>query len=98
VRAYDPAAGHQARTLLPQLALADSIAEAVRGTDAVVILTEWSAFRAVPWKKLAPTMRRPLLIDLRNLYEAPDLIRQGLDYVPLGRQEAESAGYRAAAE
>ena len=98
VRAYDPAAGHQARTLLPQLALTETIPDLLRGTDAVVVLTEWSAFRAIPWKKLAPTMRRPLLIDLRNLYEAQDMVRQGLDYVPLGRQEGESAGFRAAAE
>jgi UDPglucose 6-dehydrogenase len=83
VRAYDPAAAHQAATLLPQLALRTrSPTRSRHGRRGV--LTEWSAFRAIPWKKLAPTMRRPLLIDLRNLYEAQDMIRQGLDYVPLG--------------
>jgi UDPglucose 6-dehydrogenase len=98
VKAFDPAAGHQARTLLPQVSLAASAADVIRGMDAVVLLTEWSAFRNIPWKKLAPTMRRPLLIDLRNLYDAQDVMRQGVDYVPLGRQEGESASYRAAAE
>jgi len=98
VRAFDPAAEHQARVLLPDVTFVPTIAEAVNGSDAVVILTEWPAFRAIAWRQLAPTMRCPLLIDLRNLYEAQDIVRQGLEYVSLGRQDAESSGLRAAAE
>jgi UDPglucose 6-dehydrogenase len=75
-----------------------TIADAVNGSDAVVILTEWPAFRGIAWRQLAPTMRCPLLIDLRNLYEAQDIVRQGLEYVSLGRQDAEAATLRAAAE
>jgi UDPglucose 6-dehydrogenase len=98
VRAFDPAAEHQARPLLPDVTFAPTIAEVVDGVDAVVILTEWPAFRSIAWRQLAPTMRCPLLIDLRNLYEAQDIVRQGLEYVPLGRQEAEATTLRAAAE
>ena len=98
VRAYDPAAAHQARTLLPNVTLADTVADVVSGSDAVVILTEWPAFRSLAWNQLAPTMRRPLVVDLRNIYEAQDMVRQGLDYVPLGRQEGENPALRAAAE
>ncbi len=97
VTAYDPAAAAHARELLPELHLAASIEEAAKGADAVVILTEWQAFRAISWKKLGPTMRRPLLIDLRNLFEPEEIARQGMEYVSLGRQDSEPA-YRAAAE
>ena len=65
--------------------------------DAAVVLTEWSQFRTISWKSLARTMRRPLLIDLRNIYEPEDMVRQGMEHVGLGRREAEQA-YKAAAE
>ncbi len=97
VIAYDPQAFHQARELLPHLELADDVEAAVAGADAAVVLTEWGVFRSLTWKKLAATMRRPLIVDLRNIYDAQDMIRQGMEYVPLGRQETE-APFRAAAE
>jgi UDPglucose 6-dehydrogenase len=97
VTAYDPAAGRQARALLPGLDLAESAAAALAGADAALILTEWGEFRALPWQKLAKTMRQPLVVDLRNIFEAADMARQGFEYVALGRQEGEP-GLRAAAE
>jgi UDPglucose 6-dehydrogenase len=97
VKAFDPAAAKQAQQLLPGLTLAETPAAAVQGADAAVLLTEWGLFRSLPWKRLAATMRRPLLIDMRNLYEAQDMARHGLEYLPLGRQPHEEP-YRAAAE
>lgn len=97
IKAFDPAASEQCRQFLPRLPLAASIEEAVAGADAALILTEWSAFRSISWRKLALTMRRPLVIDLRNLYDAADFVERGVEYVPLGRRFVESAD-RAAAE
>jgi UDPglucose 6-dehydrogenase len=97
IAAYDPAAGRQAKALLPELKLVETIEAAVSGADAVVILTEWASFRSIAWQDLVGTMRRPLLIDLRNIYDAQDIVRQGLEYVALGRQESDLP-YRAAAE
>jgi UDPglucose 6-dehydrogenase len=97
VRAYDPAAAGQAKEFLPDVRLVDSAEAAVAGASAAVVLTEWSAFRALAWRKLAPTMRRPLLIDLRNLYDPHQMGEQGMEYLPLGRQEVETS-FRAAAE
>jgi len=94
---FDPPAAHQAKVFLPGIKLADSAAEAIAGADAVVILTEWASFRALPWKSLARTMRRPMMIDLRNLYDPQEIVRQGMDYVPLGRPEPD-VGFRLAAE
>jgi UDPglucose 6-dehydrogenase len=94
--AYDPEAHRQARELLPDLRLAESVEEAVAGADAALILTEWNVFRALSWRKLVRTMRRPLVIDLRNLYEAQDLIGRGVDYVPLGRRRVDRPAEAAA--
>ena len=56
------------------------------GVDAAVILTEWSDFREISWRELAATMRRPLVIDLRNLFDAEELAQHGIEYVSLGRR------------
>jgi UDPglucose 6-dehydrogenase len=97
VRAYDPVAAEQAKGLLPALVLTDSIEAAAESADAVVILTEWHIFRGIDWSKLAPRMRRPLLIDLRNVCEPKDVVRQGMEYVALGRP-VEALPFQAAAE
>ncbi|HWT31853.1 MAG TPA: UDP-glucose/GDP-mannose dehydrogenase family protein [Propylenella sp.] len=97
VKAYDPQAAHQARQFLPDLTLADTAAAALKGADAALIVTEWAEFRTLAWPKLAKTMRHPLVVDLRNIYEAADMTRHGMEYISLGRQEADQA-YRAAAE
>jgi UDPglucose 6-dehydrogenase len=89
VQAFDPAAAKQAAQLLPDVRLMESIADAVRGVDAAVILTEWSAFRSIAWPQLAATMRRPLLIDLRNICEPKDIVNQGMEYIPIGRPSLE---------
>jgi UDPglucose 6-dehydrogenase len=94
---YDPAAAAQARELLPDLALAESAEDALAGADAAVILTEWDAFRRIGWENAAARMRRPLVIDLRNMLAAAEMAALGIEYLPLGRREIEAA-YRAAAE
>jgi len=95
--AYDPAAEAQARPLLPGIEFAKNVDEAVAGADAALVLTEWNAFRALSWRRLVTTMRRPLLIDLRNLYDPQEMLERGVTYVSLGRSEA-GAAMRAAAE
>jgi UDPglucose 6-dehydrogenase len=94
--AYDPQAHQQARELLPDVSLVGSVEEAVAGADAALILTEWSAFRTLSWRQLVRSMRRPLVIDLRNLYDAEDLVGRGIDYVPLGRRRLEPPAEAAA--
>jgi UDPglucose 6-dehydrogenase len=97
LKAYDPVAASNARRLLPVLPLAETVEETVAGVDAVVVLTEWNAFRALPWQRLAQSMRRPLVIDLRNICDPSDILAQGLEYVPLGRP-LQKPEQRAAAE
>ena len=92
VRAYDPAAMEQARPMLPAAVVycADPYA-AADGADAAVIATEWNQFRALELERLRQLLARPLLVDLRNLYDPARVAAAGLRYVSVGRPEAGGA-------
>jgi UDPglucose 6-dehydrogenase len=73
VRAHDPAAGDNARRLLPDLVVVSTPEEALRSADAAVIATEWPIYRDLDWAALQATMRRPLVIDGRRLLPETEL-------------------------
>ncbi len=98
VRAYDPQAGDNAKPLLPDVEIVDWAEEAIADADAAIILTEWKEFRSLNWQRLAATMRGPLLIDLRNIYNPQDIAERGMRYVSLGRRGAETTVKAAVAE
>jgi UDPglucose 6-dehydrogenase len=59
--------------------------DAAADADAVVILTEWNEFRALDLKRLAGN-RRPVMADLRNIYDRSDVLAAGFsDYAAVGR-------------
>jgi UDPglucose 6-dehydrogenase len=84
VRAYDPIA---AGTQLTQVGarVCATVAEALEGADAAVIVTEWNEFRAVLDPNLRDLMARPLLIDGRNLLDPGEAARAGFEYDSIGR-------------
>jgi len=89
VRAFDPAAAQQARPLLPDAVVYCGDAyQAAQGADALVIATEWNQFRALELDRLAKLLTRPLIVDLRNLYEPARVAASGFRYVSVGRPEA----------
>jgi UDPglucose 6-dehydrogenase len=88
VRAFDPAAMKEARTLLPPIEYCDDPYTAATGADGAVIATEWNQFRALNLGELKGRLRTPLLVDLRNLYEPSRVAAAGLRYVSVGRGEA----------
>jgi UDPglucose 6-dehydrogenase len=85
VVAYDPEGMEQARPLLPEVTLAEGAYAAVAGAHAVVLVTEWDAFRALDLKRIAALAANPLLVDLRNVYEPDEARAAGLTYVSVGR-------------
>jgi UDPglucose 6-dehydrogenase len=85
VRAYDPAALEEATRLLPRLSPCTNAYEAAREADALVLMTEWNEFRNLDFSKLKSLMRRPLLIDLRNVYESGRVTSFGFRHVSVGR-------------
>jgi UDPglucose 6-dehydrogenase len=77
LRAHDPAAGENARRVLPDLVVVPTIEEALRGADAAVIATEWPVYRDLDWAAVRATMRRPLIIDGRRLLPYAELRSMG---------------------
>jgi len=85
VRAYDPAAMPDARSVLPEVTYVQDAYEAVREAEAVVLITEWNQFRNLDLERIKGLLRRPVFVDLRNVYE-PDRMKQaGFTYVGVGR-------------
>jgi UDPglucose 6-dehydrogenase len=78
VRAYDPEGMEQARPLLPEIGYASDPYDCAEGADALVLVTEWDAFRALDFERLRATMAAPVVVDLRNVYRAEDLARISL--------------------
>jgi UDPglucose 6-dehydrogenase len=86
VRAYDPAAMEEATRLLPGLVACNDAYDAASGADALVLLTEWNQFRNLDLSRLRTALRRPIFIDLRNVYEPDRMAAHGFTYVSVGRQ------------
>ena len=87
VKAYDPVSMEKARVLMPKVKYVSSPYEAAQGADAILIVTEWNEFRQIDLKKLRGLVKRALILDGRNLYEAAHLAEQGFTYYGMGRGE-----------
>jgi UDPglucose 6-dehydrogenase len=85
VSGYDPVAEEEARILLGGLQLADSPLEAVRGADAVVLVTEWPQCTGLDWREVAEAMRGTVVIDGRNALDSDVVRAAGLVYEGIGR-------------
>jgi UDPglucose 6-dehydrogenase len=88
VRAYDPEACGEAKRIYgdrPELILCDTPREAVVGADALVVVTEWKAFRSPDFAELAALLSAKVLFDGRNLYDPKVLAEAGLEYYGIGR-------------
>lgn len=94
VQAFDPEAMAECRRLYGErddLMLAGDRIQAVKGADALVICTEWKAFRTVDFAWLASQLNDKLVVDGRNLYSPAALASAGLRYVGVGRRSAQPA-------
>ncbi len=86
VTAYDPVAMNNARLLLPKtVSFAKNAYEAVRGADAVVVITEWNEFRQLDLVRLARNMKNLVIFDGRNIYEPTKVKQLGFVYYGVGR-------------
>jgi UDPglucose 6-dehydrogenase len=85
IRAFDPEGMAEAKKLLPGLVTCSDPYEAMAGADALVLLTEWNAFRALDLDRVRKLLRTPLIVDLRNIYEPQQVAEAGLRYVSIGR-------------
>jgi UDPglucose 6-dehydrogenase len=85
IRAYDPEGMEQAKSLLHKVAYSPDAYSCVEGADALVIVTEWDAFRALDLDRIKGLLSEPLIVDLRNIYRPDEMRRRGFRYVSVGR-------------
>jgi len=86
VRAHDPQGVEEAKPLLPEsITYVDDIYETLDGADAVVLMTEWNAYRGLDMNEVKKRMKGNAFIDLRNVYEPETMKEAGFDYVCVGR-------------
>ena len=84
VVAYDPEGVEQARQYLTDVDYAADAYACTQGAHALVIVTEWDAFRALDLKRLRGVMAEPVLVDLRNIYRRSEAEKHGFTYTGVG--------------
>jgi UDPglucose 6-dehydrogenase len=90
IRAYDPSQPAEAAHMLPNVGVAVTPVGAVRGADALLILTEWKDFTECDLGELAAYMTDPVMVDLRNLFDEDAVRDSGFrQYVRIGRKSSE---------
>ena len=85
VRAYDQEAMDKTSAIFPQVEFCSEPHDVARDADALLILTEWPEFRQLDWKRIYDAMRRPLIVDGRNLLDPATMMELGFEYHSFGR-------------
>lgn len=86
VRVYDPVAMNECRRRIgSNIYYAADMYDAVKGADALLLVTEWKEFRLPVWRIIKKAMRRPIILDGRNIYDKKELEEQGFIYHCIGR-------------
>jgi UDPglucose 6-dehydrogenase len=85
VQAFDPEGAHEARQLLDGVIFKENPYDAAEGADVLVIITEWDQFRALDLDRIKLLMNRPVMVDLRNIYNPEDMRARGFAYTSVGR-------------
>ena len=91
VAAYDPAAMDETRRIYGEradLQLVSGPMDALKGADALLIVTEWKVFRSPNFETMKSLLNHPVIFDGRNLYEPAQMRELGWAYFPIGRQTA----------
>ncbi len=84
LRAYDPESMSQAKPVMPNVVFCDDAYSCAQGAHALVIVTEWDAFRALDLDRIKANLAAPIIVDLRNVYR-PDIMRKhGFAYYGVG--------------
>ena len=84
--AFDPVANETAAAEVRGVEFASDAYEAAKGADALVIATEWNEFRQLDLAKLKKLLRKPIVVDCRNIYDGPKMREAGFKYVDVGRR------------
>jgi UDPglucose 6-dehydrogenase len=85
VKAYDPEAQENAQQLLQEVTFCDDPYQVAEGADGLILVTEWNEFKQLDMDRLKSLMRRPVLVDGRNIYDPKRMVELGFNYRGMGR-------------
>ena len=85
VRAHDPEGMDEARGMLTGIEFCDDAYATLADADALAIITEWNAYRALDLPRVKDLMKAPVMIDMRNIYDPANMREQGFSYFSIGR-------------
>lgn len=83
--AFDPEAEETAKKVLNDIEYVKNPYDALKGVDALVIVTEWNEFRDLDKEKMKDMMKQPIIIDGRNIYDTEEMKDAGFNYIGVGR-------------
>jgi len=87
INAHDPVAMHEARKLFKnKIKYLGVDYDALKGADALAVVTEWSEFRTPDFRKIKRLMNKPVIFDGRNIYNQAELRKMGFIYYGIGRK------------
>jgi len=85
IRVYDPKAMGKAKKILKDVIFCNDSYQAAKGADCLIVATEWNEFKELDFIKLKKMLKRPLIIDGRNIYDLKLLKELGFTYIGVGR-------------
>lgn len=86
IKAYDPKAVNKAKKILKGVKFCKNAYEVARGSDCLVIATEWNEFKELDFKRIKRLLHRPIIIDGRNIYDPKKMKKMGFRYTAIGRK------------
>ncbi|MBV8132746.1 MAG: UDP-glucose/GDP-mannose dehydrogenase family protein [Alphaproteobacteria bacterium] len=85
IQAFDPEGMAEAKRLMPEPVYCQDAYQTMEGAEALILLTEWNEFRGLDLGRVKGLLARPLVIDLRNIYQPQEMVAAGLSYLSIGR-------------
>jgi len=85
VRAFDPEGMEEAKKLLSGITYCDDTYSTLTGADCAVIITEWNEFRALDITRMKSLLAKPVVVDLRNVWDPAEMRDAGFTYISIGR-------------
>ena len=85
IQAYDPGGMEEAKEHLQDVVYKKDLYAVAVGADALVLATEWNRFRNIDWDRMKELLKRPIVVDLRNIYDPERMRSLGFQYTSVGR-------------
>lgn len=86
IKAYDPVAIPKAKKILKKVKYAQDAYETVKGADVLCLVTEWDEFKNLNFRKIKKLMRKPIIVDGRNIYDPKKVKKLGFIYEGIGQR------------